>query len=126
MGRNIEGIFFIPVDAGRRVRRVASPVLTLRTDVQFLQMPAKNISGRLSSRASHTDGRAPLGSASFSEAREGHDAQAFAPRPALPVLRGGVADVARPGVRSMRRSSLKSTGLPFDSSLAARFLGAFH
>src|SRR5450755_1785612 len=35
---------------------VVSPSLTFRTDVQLVQMPAKNASGRLSSRANHTGG----------------------------------------------------------------------
>ena len=45
---------------------VVSPSLTLRTDVQRVQMPAKKASGRLSSSANHTGGREPSGKTSFS------------------------------------------------------------
>ncbi len=40
--------------------------MTLRTDVQVAQIPAKNASGRLSSKANQTVGRVPSGSVSFS------------------------------------------------------------
>ena len=42
------------------------PSLTFRTEVQVAQMPAKNASGRLSSRANQTGGREPSGKVSFS------------------------------------------------------------
>ena len=41
--------------------------LDLPTEVQRVQMPAKNASGRLSSKANQTGGRVPSGRASFSE-----------------------------------------------------------
>src|SRR5271165_5776719 len=52
----------------RKAKRsfVVSPSLTFRTEVQRVQMPAKNASGRLSSRANHTGGRDPSGSIPFS------------------------------------------------------------
>src|SRR3954470_24882799 len=46
---------------------VVSPSLTLRTDVQRVQMPAKKASGRSSLKANQTGGRLPSGSTSFSE-----------------------------------------------------------
>src|SRR5271165_161942 len=49
---------------------VVRPSLTLRTDVQRVQIPAKKASGRLSSKANQTGGRDPSGSASFSENEE--------------------------------------------------------
>src|SRR5271169_5804013 len=49
---------------------VVSPSLTLRTDVHRVHRPAKNASGRLSSKANHTDGREPSGKTSFSENEE--------------------------------------------------------
>src|ERR1700685_4585265 len=52
----------------RKAKRsfVVWPSLTLRTDVQRVQMPAKKASGRLSSRANQTGGREPSGCNSFS------------------------------------------------------------
>src|SRR5271166_2538608 len=52
----------------RKAKRsfVVSPSLTFRTEVQRVQMPAKNASGRLSSRANQTGGREPSGRISFS------------------------------------------------------------
>jgi len=52
----------------RKAKRsfVVSPSLTLRTDLQRVHMPAKNASGRLSSRANQTGGREPSGRISFS------------------------------------------------------------
>jgi hypothetical protein len=46
---------------------VVSPSLTLRTEVQRAQMPAKNARGRVSSGANQIGGREPLGRTSFSE-----------------------------------------------------------
>src|ERR1700730_17332131 len=46
---------------------VVSPSFTFRTEVQRVQMPAKNASGRVSSNANQTGGRVPSGRASFSE-----------------------------------------------------------
>src|SRR5271166_2599350 len=45
---------------------VVSPSLTFRTEVQRVQIPAKNASGRDSSRANQTGGREPSGRISFS------------------------------------------------------------
>jgi hypothetical protein len=47
----------------RKAKRslVVSPSLTLRTEVQRVQMPAKQTSGRLSSKANQTGGRVPSG-----------------------------------------------------------------
>jgi hypothetical protein len=45
---------------------VVWPSLTLRTDVQRVQIPAKKASGRLSSRANQTGGLEPSGRNSFS------------------------------------------------------------
>jgi hypothetical protein len=39
----------------------------LRREVQHVQMPAKNASGRVSSKANQTEGCVPSGSSSFSE-----------------------------------------------------------
>ena len=51
----------------RRGRLVDSPSFTFRTQVQRVQMPAKNASDRVSSKANHTGGRVPSGKCSFSE-----------------------------------------------------------
>ena len=45
----------------------SSPSFTFRTEVQRVQKPAKNASGRVSSKANHTGGRVPSGKCSFSE-----------------------------------------------------------
>ncbi len=46
---------------------VTSPYLAFRTEVQFVQIPAKQASGRSSSRANHTGTFFPPGPASYSE-----------------------------------------------------------
>jgi len=53
-----------------QARRGPAYALTLRTDVQRVHKPAKNKSGRLSSKANHTGGREPSGKCSFSENEE--------------------------------------------------------
>ena len=45
---------------------MTGPSFTFRTEVQVAQMPAKNTSGRLSSKANQTVGREPSGAVSFS------------------------------------------------------------
>jgi hypothetical protein len=86
-------------------------------------MPAKNISGRLSSRANHTGGRAPLGRTSFSEKLvKGTTQRLSRPSQRCQCLEAVLRMFVVPASGSMRRSSLKSTGLPFASSFAARFL----
>jgi hypothetical protein len=52
---------------GSVVRTLVSPSFTLRTEVQRVQMPAKNASGRVSSNANQTGGCVPSGRFSFSE-----------------------------------------------------------
>src|SRR5258708_20393898 len=49
-----------------KISFVVLPSLTFLTDVQFVQSPAKKASGRVSSKANHTGGLRPSGSASFS------------------------------------------------------------
>src|SRR6202040_2831218 len=50
-----------------KISFVVSPSLTVRTEVQRVQMPAKKAKGRVSSKANQTGGCVPSGSISFSE-----------------------------------------------------------
>jgi hypothetical protein len=61
---------------------------TFRTEVQHVQMPAKNASGRLSSRANQPGGREPSAATVFRKARERYDAPARNAEPGPPVWRG--------------------------------------
>src|SRR5580704_5844328 len=56
----------------RKAKRsfVVGPSFTLRTEVQRAHRPAKNASGRLSSKANQTGGLEPSGKTSFSENEE--------------------------------------------------------
>jgi hypothetical protein len=60
-------ILFGSVVRNAKMSFVVSPSFTFRTEVQRVQMPAKNASDLVSSNANHTGGREPFGSASFSE-----------------------------------------------------------
>src|SRR4051812_14310186 len=53
----------------RKAKRslVVSPSLTFRTELQRVQIPAKQANGRLSSKANQTGGRVPSGKTSCSE-----------------------------------------------------------
>src|SRR5271166_3955372 len=80
----------------RKAKRsfVVSPSLTFRTDVQRVQMPAKNASGRLSWSANQTGRREPSDRTSFSaKLLKGTTAAALDAEPSAPVRRGDVADV---------------------------------
>src|SRR3984957_4571063 len=127
----ITGIAFgwmVPTSAfGSVVRKakmslVVSPSLTFRTDVQLVQMPAKQARGRLSSSANQMSPPSALLN-SLNELNgttqrlsgPSHRAQCL-----LPTLRMLVV----PPSGSIRSSSLKSTGLSLASIFAARFLVA--
>jgi hypothetical protein len=63
---------------------VVSPSLTFRTDVQLVQMPAKQARGRVSSSANQIV--AAFGLVELAEGVERHHATAFGSEPSSPVL----------------------------------------
>ena len=98
---------------------VVSPSLTLRTDVQRVQMPAKKASGRLSSSANQTGGREPSGRASFSEKLVNGTTQRLSDaEPSPPVRRGGVADVRHAGIGFCPSARRRATACPSAPSSA--------
>src|SRR6185437_4015572 len=101
---------------------VVSPSLTFRTDIQLVQMPAKQARGRVSSSANQMSPPSAL----LNSLKElngttqrfsvpSHRAQCLLPTFLMLVV---------PPSGSIRSSSLKSTGFPLASSFAARFLVA--
>jgi hypothetical protein len=89
---------------------VASPSLTLRTDVQLVQMPAKQARGRESSKANQMSPPSAL----LWLSAPSHRVQCLLSR----------ADVGRAAVRLYPEQLLEVDRLPLASSFAARFLVA--
>src|SRR4029078_10198373 len=101
---------------------VVSPSLTFRTDVQLVQMPAKQASGRVSSRANQMSPPSPLLN-SLNELN-GTTQRFLAPSHRVQCLLFTLRIFVVPLSGSIRSSSLKSTGLPLACSFSARFLVA--
>ena len=76
---------------------VVSPSLTFRTDVQLVQMPAKQASGRVSSSANQMS--PPSALLNSLKRVERHHAAVLGAQPSRPVLALHVADVGRAAVR---------------------------
>ena len=91
---------------------VVSPSFTFRTDVQRVQMPAKNASGRLSSNANQTGGRDRRAMLVLGKAGERHDAAAFDPEPAPPVRGGGLRIFVTPGSDLRPLSAKRASACP--------------
>src|SRR5215218_8986088 len=102
---------------------VVWPSLELPDDVQFVQMPAKQARGRLSSSANQMSPPSAL----LNSLKELNGTTQRFSMPSHPVqcLDFTVRMLVVPESCSIRSNSLKSTGLPFASSFAARFLVAF-
>src|ERR1700722_19624415 len=125
----ITGIAFgwmVPTSAfGSVVRKakmsfVVSPSLTFRTDVQLVQMPAKQTRGRVSSSANQTS--PPSALLNSLKLLNGTTQRCSRPNHRVQCLLFTLRMLVVPESGSIRSNSLKSTGLPLASSFAARFL----
>src|SRR5436305_1415744 len=101
---------------------VVSPSLTFRTEVQLVQMPAKQASGRVSSTANQMSPPSDLLN-SLNELN-GTTQRCSGPSQRDQCLLFTLRMLVVPESGSIRSNSLKSTGLPLASSFAARFLVA--
>src|SRR6201989_3446563 len=101
---------------------VVSPPLTLRTDVQLVQMPAKQASGRVSSSANQMSPPSSLLN-SLNELN-GTTQRFSAPSHLVQCLLLTLRMLVVPESGSIRSNSLKSTVLPLACSFAARFFVA--
>src|SRR3984885_14898432 len=101
---------------------VVSPSLTLRTDVQLVQMPAKQARGRDSSSANQMSPPSALLN-SLNELN-GTTQRFSTPSHLVQCLLFTLRILVVPPSGSIRSNSLKSTGLPLASSFEARFLVA--
>jgi hypothetical protein len=99
-----------------------SPSLTFRTDVQLVQMPAKQASGRVSSSANQMS--PPSGLLNSLNELNGTTQRCSGPSHRAQYLLFTLRMLVVPPSGSIRSNSLKSTGLPLASSFAARFLVA--
>src|ERR1700738_4594930 len=102
---------------------VVSPSLTFRTDVQLVQMPAKQESGRVSSIANQMSPPSSLLN-SLNELN-GTTQRFSAPSHLVQCLLLTLRMLVVPPSGSIRSNSLKSTGLPLACRFSARFVGAF-
>src|SRR5271156_2155421 len=101
---------------------VVSPSLTFRTDVQLVQMPAKQARGRLSSSANQMS--PPWALLNSLKELNGTMHRFSVPSHRVQCLLFTLRMLVVPPSGSIRSNSLKSTGLPFASSFWARFLVA--
>src|SRR5712672_3006813 len=101
---------------------VVSPSLTFRTEVQLVQMPAKQARGRVSSSANQMSPPSTL----LNSLKElnGTTQRFSTPSHIVQCLLFTLRMLVVPPSGSIRSNSLKSTGLPLASSLAPRFLVA--
>src|SRR6266851_252600 len=102
---------------------VVSPSLTFRTDVQLVQIPAKQASGRVSSSANQMS--PPSALLNSLKELNGTTQRLSVPSHRVQCLLVTLRMLVVPLSGSIRSSSLKLTGLPLTSSFAARFLVAF-
>src|ERR1700736_5769706 len=101
---------------------LVSPSFTFRTDVQLVQMPAKQASGRVSSSANQMSPPSALLN-SLNELN-GTTQRFSTPSHRAQCLLFTLRMLVVPESGSIRSSSLKSTGLPLACSFSARFLVA--
>src|SRR3954465_4997663 len=101
---------------------VVSPSLTFRTEVQLVQMPAKQASGRLSSSANQMSPPSALLN-SLNELN-GTTQRCSGPSHLVQCLDFTLRMLVVPPSGSIRSSSLKSTVLRLACSFSARFLVA--
>src|SRR5258705_5925946 len=101
---------------------VVSPSFTFRTDVQLVQMPAKQARGRVSSRANQMS--PPSALLNSLKELSGTTQRFSAPSQRVQCLLFTLRMLVVPPSGSIRSNSLKSTGLPLALSIAAPFLVA--
>src|ERR1700726_1148734 len=101
---------------------LVSPSLTLRTDVQLVQMPAKQARGRVSSSANQMS--PPSALLNSLKLLNGTTQRFSAPSHRVQCLLFTLRMLVVPPSGSIRSSSLKSTVLPLACSFSARFLVA--
>src|SRR3984885_962658 len=101
---------------------VVSPSLTFRTDVQLVQMPAKQASGRLWSSANQMS--PPSALLNSLKLLNGTTQRFSTPSHRVQCLLFTLRMLVIPESGSIRSNSLNSTGLPLAPSFAARFLVA--
>src|ERR1700692_3350388 len=101
---------------------VVSPSLTFRTEVQLVQMPAKQARGRVSSRANQMSPPSVL--LNSLKLLNGTTQRCSGPNHLVQCLLFTLRILVVPPSGSIRSSSLKSTGLPLACIFSARFLVA--
>src|SRR3954463_11140439 len=101
---------------------VVSPSLTFRTDVQLVQMPAKQASGRLSPSANHMS--PPSALLNSLKLLNGTTQRFSTSSQRVQCLLFTLRILVVPPSGSIRSNSLKSTVLPFACSFSARFFVA--
>src|ERR1700692_4853163 len=101
---------------------VDSPSFTFRTDVQLVQIPAKQASGRVSSSANQMSPPSALLNSLNELKGTTHRFSTLSHLVQCLLFTLRMLDVPPSG--SIRSSSLKSTGLPLACSFAARFFVA--
>src|SRR6201992_349686 len=102
---------------------LVSPSLTFRTDVQLVQMPAKQASGRVSSSANQIS--PPSALLNSLKLLNGTTQRCSGPSHLVQCLDLTLRMLVVPPSGSIRRRSLKSTGLPF-IELRGALLGRLH
>src|ERR1700753_2861444 len=101
---------------------LVSPSLTFRTDVQLVQMPAKQASGRDSSSANQIS--PPSALLNSLKLLNGTTQRCSVPSHLVQCLLFTLRMFVVPESGSIRNSCLKSTDLPFACSFSARFFVA--
>src|ERR1700732_3106061 len=102
---------------------MVSPSLTFRTDVQLVQMPAKQARGRVSSRANQMSPPSALLN-SLNELN-GTTQRFSTPSHLVQCLLVKLRILVVPPSGSIRSNSLKLTGFPLACSFLARLFGVF-
>src|SRR5258706_14469771 len=98
---------------------VVSPSLTFRTDVQLIQIPAKQARGRVSSSANQIS--PPSALLNSLKELNGTTQRLSAPSHRVQCLLFTLRMFVVPPSGSIRSNSLKSTDLPLACSFSARF-----
>ena len=106
---------------------MVSPSFTFRTEVQRVQMPAKNASGALLVECEPHRRAAPVRQMLvLGKARERHHAAAFNPKPAAPMRGADVAHIGNAGIGipALQRKKRRGHAPPRHGQLAAVRLAA--
>ena len=103
---------------------MVSPSLTFRTDVQLVQMPAKQARGRVSSSANQIS--PPSALLNSLKELNGNYAAVLDGEPSCPVFARHVADVGRAAIRLHPEQFLEVDRLTLRLKLFGSFLGGIH